>query len=59
MMVVGVIALDALAVGVYYLAGVRRAAPELRTAFTVVWTLATLVIVGVGLRRIRRARHGR
>ena len=58
-MVVGVVALDALALGVYYLAGVRDGSPELRTAFTAAWTVATLAVVGTGLRRIRRARRER
>ena len=59
MMVVGVVALDVLAIGAYYLAGVRDASPAVRTGFTAVWTAATLAIVGVGLRRIRRDRRRR
>ncbi len=55
-MVLGVVVLDALAVGAYFFAGVRVAAPGVRTAFTVVWTVATLAIVGVSLRRIRQER---
>jgi nitric oxide reductase large subunit len=51
-----VLAVDALAIGTYYVAGIGRAAPGTRLAFTVVWMLATLLVVLVGLTRIRRAR---
>ena len=51
-----VLAVDAIAIGAYYVAGIGRAAPGTRLAFTVVWMLATLLVVLVGLTRIRRAR---
>ena len=50
------LAVDAIAIGAYYVAGIGRAAPGTRLAFTVVWMLATLLVVLVGLTRIRRAR---
>ena len=51
-----VLAVDAIAIGAYSVAGIGRAAPGTRLAFTVVWMLATLLVVLVGLTRIRRAR---
>ena len=58
-MVVSVIALDAVAIAAYHLADVQSATPTVRNAFTAAWMIATFVIVGVGVRRIRRARFGR
>lgn len=57
-MVASVLVLDALALAAYFLGGVREAGPTVRNAFTAAWTVATLVIVGIGLRRIRQARYG-
>jgi hypothetical protein len=54
--VVLVLAVDAIAIGTYFLAGLARAAPGTRLAFTVIWMVATLLAVLVGLTRIRRAR---
>ena len=51
-----VLAVDAVAIGTYFLAGIGRAAPGTRLAFTVIWMVATLLVVLVGLTRIRRAR---
>jgi hypothetical protein len=51
-----VLAVDAVAIGAYFVGGIGRAAPGTRLAFTVVWMLATLLVVLVGLTRIRRAR---
>jgi len=51
-----VLAVDAIAIGIYFLAGLGRAAPGTRLAFTVIWMVATLLAVLVGLTRIRRAR---
>ena len=55
-MVGSVLVVHALAIAVYYAAHIAAAAPRVRQGFTTAWTLATLVVVGVGLRRIRRAR---
>ena len=57
-MVLAVVVLDAVALAVYRFAGLRTAGPNTRLVFTVVWTVATALVVGVGLRRIRRARSG-
>ena len=51
-----VLGVDAAALAVYFLAGLAHAAPATRLGFTAVWTAATLVVVLVGLTRIRRAR---
>ncbi|HJP57555.1 MAG TPA: hypothetical protein VJ847_11085 [Gemmatimonadales bacterium] len=51
-----VLAVDAAAVALYFLAGFARAAPATRLGFTAAWTAATLGVVLVGLTRIRRAR---
>jgi uncharacterized membrane protein YeiH len=56
-MVVLVVLLDAAAIAVYYLAGVRLAAPGVRNTITAIWTGATLAVVGLGLVRIRRERR--
>lgn len=50
------LAVDAIAIGTFLLAGIGRAAPGTRLAFTVIWMVATLLVVLVGLTRIRRAR---
>jgi len=51
-----VLAVDAIAIGAYFLAGLGHADPGTRLAFTVLWMVATLLVVLVGLTRIRRAR---
>ena len=55
-MVLAVVVLDALAIAAYTFTDLRLAGPRARTAFTAGWTLATAVIVGIGLRRIRLSR---
>jgi carbon starvation protein CstA len=57
-MVLAVVVLDAVAIAVYRFAGIRAAGSDTRLVFTVVWTVATALVVGLGLRRIRRARTG-
>ena len=47
---------DAVAIAGYSLANVGRAEPGTRLTFTIAWMVATLVVVMVGLSRIRRAR---
>ena len=51
-----VVALDAVAIGLYYMLGIRGRPNQLQTAFVVVWTMATLGIVTVYMKRIRRIR---
>jgi hypothetical protein len=56
-MVASIVALDAVAVGLYYFAGIRDADGGVRNAFTIAWTVATLAVVALGLRRIREERR--
>ena len=56
-MVMLIAAVDAAAIGIYFLADLRAAQPGVRTAFTVAWTVATMIIVLTYLRRIRMARR--
>jgi hypothetical protein len=52
-----VIAVDVLAIGVWWLADIRRAGPRVQLGFTVAWTVATLAVVVVSLRKIRLLRR--
>jgi hypothetical protein len=40
----------------YYLGGLRRAGDQAKLAYTIVWTVATLLVVLRGLGRIRAER---
>jgi hypothetical protein len=51
-----VLAVDAIFIGGYFLAGIQRAADDVKIGFTLVWTLSTLAVVIRGLARIRTAR---
>ena len=51
-----VLAVDAIFIGAYFLAGIERAADDVKIGFTLVWTLSTLAVVIRGLARIRTAR---
>ena len=51
-----VLAVDAIFIGVYFLAGIEHAADDVKIGFTLVWTLSTLAVVIRGLARIRTAR---
>jgi hypothetical protein len=53
-----VVAVDAVFFGIYGLAGLGRAAPEVKLGFTVLWTAATLAVVLLRLSRIRGLRRG-
>lgn len=55
-LVIGVFVIDLLAIGAYVLGGLGIASPRARIIFAAVWTLATLVVVLIGLRRLREAR---
>ena len=55
-LVLGVVALDAVALGIYYLGGIGHAAPRTQTTFVVIWTVASALTVAVLLRRVRRSR---
>ncbi|MCI0636535.1 MAG: hypothetical protein L0206_21840 [Actinobacteria bacterium] len=52
-----VIAVDVLAVAVWLLADIGRAGPQAQFFFTVAWTIATLAVVVVSLRKIRLLRR--
>ena len=51
-----VLAIDAAAVAIYYLAGIERAGRELKLGFTIAWTALTLAVVLTQLRRMRLER---
>jgi hypothetical protein len=51
-----VLAVDALAIAVWLLTGIRHAGPRAQLGFTVAWTLSTLAVVIVSLRKIRLLR---
>ena len=56
-LVLGIVALDAVAIGIYYLADIAHRPSQTQTIFVVVWTAATAVTVAVLLRRVRLARR--
>lgn len=62
-MMLGVVAVHALAIALYYVLGVERRPPAFQKVFTGLWMFATLPVVLVGLARVRaarlRARHAR
>ena len=51
-----VVGLDAVAIGIHYALGMAHRPNQVQVAFVVVWTLATLGIVLVYMKRIRRLR---
>jgi len=55
-LVLAVVALDALFIGIYLLAGLGHASDGIKVVFTAAWTLATLAVVVRGLSRIRAVR---
>jgi hypothetical protein len=55
-LVLGVVLLDAVAIGIYYLTDMAHRPQQTQTIFVVVWTAATAVTVAVLLRRVRLAR---
>ena len=55
-LVLAVLVLDAACIAIYFLARLPLASSQIKVAFTVVWTLATLAVVMRGLSRIRNAR---
>ena len=56
-LVISVLVIDLLAIGTYVFGGVGAASPRARIVFAGIWTFATLVVVLVGLRRLREARE--
>jgi len=51
-----VVSLDVVALALYYALGIARRANQIQTGFVVLWTLATLGIVLVYMKRIRKIR---
>ncbi len=58
-MVLWVLAIDVVAITVYYVAHLSRADERTRMVFTFTWSIVTIVVVLTALRRIRIARRGR
>lgn len=58
-LVVGVVVLDAIAIGLFYAFDIPGRPVRTQQIFTVVWTLATLAVVLPLLSRIRALRRGR
>ena len=56
-LVLGVVALDAVAIGIYYVADMAQRPQRTQTIFVAVWTAATAVTVAFLLRRVRLARR--
>jgi hypothetical protein len=55
-LVLGVVILDAVAMGAFYAFGIGHGPERTRTIFVIVWTLATAIVVAFLLRRVRMAR---
>jgi hypothetical protein len=56
-LVLGVVLLDAIALGIYYLGGIEHAGTQAKRTFTWVWLVATAITVAFLLRRVRAFRH--
>jgi hypothetical protein len=56
-LVLGVVLLDAVAIGIYYLADILHRPQQTQVIFVAVWTAATAITVAVLLRRVRLARR--
>jgi hypothetical protein len=57
-LVLGVVALDAVAMAAYYLADISHTARRTQTIFAVGWTVATALVVAFLLKRVRQIRFG-
>jgi hypothetical protein len=56
-LVLGVVLLDAVVIGIYYLADIVHRPKQTQVIFVAIWTAATAVTVAVRLRRVRLARR--
>jgi hypothetical protein len=54
----GVVLIHAVAMTIYYGTGIAHGPSRTRTIFIVVWSIATAIVVGVLLRRVRLVRWG-
>jgi uncharacterized membrane protein YeiH len=52
----GVVLLDALAMAIFYGAGLAHAATRTRNVYLIGWSVVTAILVGVMLRRVRKVR---
>ena len=57
-LVLAVVALDAVAISLFYLLDIGDTGGRARSVFLIVWTVATLVVCSYYLRRIRLHRRG-
>lgn len=55
-LILGVVALDLVAMGLFYALHIGAGPERMRTIFVVVWTFATAVTVAFLLKRVRQAR---
>jgi hypothetical protein len=55
-LVMAVVLLDTVAMTIFYGAGLAHATPRTRNAFLIGWSIATAIVVGVLLRRVRLVR---
>jgi hypothetical protein len=55
-LVAGVIVLDAVAMSIFYLAGIAHGPERVRWFFVIAWSVATAIVVMVLLRRVRKVR---
>jgi hypothetical protein len=55
-LVLGVVVLDAVALGIYYLGGIEHGSTPAKQIFTAVWLVATAFTVAVLLKRVRTIR---
>jgi FtsH-binding integral membrane protein len=56
-MLVLVAVVDAVAIAAWFLAGLRGRSGGVQVLFTIVWTVATLAVVVVSMRKIREAQR--
>jgi hypothetical protein len=57
-LVLGIVVLHGGALSIYYLAGIERGPAQTRQIFTVIWLVATAIVVAVLLKRVRKLRRG-
>jgi hypothetical protein len=58
-LVMAVVLLDAVAMTIFYGAGIAHDTSRTRNAFLIGWSIATAIVVGVMLRRVRKVRWER
>ena len=58
-LVIGVLVIDAVAIGIWWFGGIGREASGVQIGFAAAWTVVTLAWVLTRLRRLRLVRRGR